>query len=162
LRFCQSGRSIVLKLDSEAQNELSAGNIGASGTISRRTILLSAVVAALPRSAFAQNAPHLFVLPAGITSPLLNVNPSAPKREWSLRGWLACNNAQADRLLYAELFVAIGERSGPGDGVRTFNVPSFPFEMKGTDIVRGVAICPSERYGTPAGTLMPFDVSSNT
>jgi hypothetical protein len=129
--------------------------------ILRRSVLMGMAAWTLPRLASAQYIPKLIVLGAGITSPVLNVNPRAPKREWSLRSWLVCNGAQADRAVYAELFAEIGERAGSGDGVRTFNLPSFPLEMKGNDPIRGMAICPSAQLGTPAATLMPFDVDSN-
>jgi hypothetical protein len=119
------------------------------------------IAATLPRFAAAQNGPKVIVLGAGITSPILNINPSAPKRERSLRGWLVCNGAQADRAIYAELFDQIGESGGPGDGLRTFNLPSFPLKMKWDDPVRGVAICPNTQLGMPAATLMPFNIDSS-
>jgi hypothetical protein len=59
------------------------------------------------------------------------------------------------------LFEAIGEQFGPGDEVRTFNLPSLPLEMKSDDPLRGMAICPSAQLGT-AAEFMPFDVNSNT
>jgi hypothetical protein len=129
--------------------------------ILRRAILLGTIATALPRFSLAQGGPKVIVLGAGITSPILNVNPSAPKREMSLRFWLVCNGAQANRAVYAELFGQVGERAGPGDGVTTFNLPSYPLEMKGSTPVRGVAICPFTRLRMPAATLMPFNVDSN-
>lgn len=71
-----------------------------------------------------------------------------------------CNGAPADRILYAELFDVIGESLGGGDGIRTFNLPLLPLEMRGDDPVRGTAICPSAQLGDPAD-LQPFDVDSN-
>jgi hypothetical protein len=129
--------------------------------ILRRSILARIVASAVPRLTVSQHAPKVIVLGAGITSPILNINPAAPKREWSLRFWVVCNGAQADRTVYAELFEQICERAGPGDGVKTFNLPSFPLEMKGDYPVRGVAICPNTQLGTPAATLMTFNVDSN-
>jgi hypothetical protein len=127
----------------------------------RRTILLGAIAALLPRFAAAKNDPKVIVLGPGITSPVFKYGQSAPKVERSLRGWLVCNGAQADRTIYAELFEAIGEQFGPGDEVRTFNLPSLPLEMKSDDPLRGMAICPSAQLGT-AAEFMPFDVNSNT
>lgn len=40
-------------------------------------------------------------------------------------GYLACNGAAFSRLLYAELFAAIGTTWGAGDGSTTFNVPDL-------------------------------------
>jgi len=40
-------------------------------------------------------------------------------------GWLACDGSAVSRTTYAELFNAIGETWGAGDGSTTFNVPDF-------------------------------------
>jgi hypothetical protein len=108
--------------------------------------------------AAAQQPPKLLILGPGITSPIINVNPAAPKREMPLKGWLVCNGAEVRRADYPDLFKQIGERAGRGDGATTFNLPSFPLEMKGIEPVRGMAILGT---GEMAATLMPFDISSN-
>lgn len=38
-------------------------------------------------------------------------------------GWLMCDGSAVSRTTYANLFAAIGETWGPGDGVTTFNLP---------------------------------------
>jgi hypothetical protein len=38
-------------------------------------------------------------------------------------GWLVCDGSEADRFLYADLFAALGETFGAGDGATTFNLP---------------------------------------
>jgi hypothetical protein len=114
----------------------------------------------LPGFSAAQDAPKVIVLGAAVTSPILNnLNPSATKREKSLRGWLVCNGAQADRTIFAELLDAIGDIAGPAsDGM--FRLPLYPLEMRGGDPVRGIAICPSAQFGMTAD-LMAFNLDSN-
>ena len=65
--------------------------------ILRRAILVGMLASLLPRFADAQKGPKVIVLGAGITSPILNVSPFAPKRDMSLRFWLVCNGAEAHR-----------------------------------------------------------------
>lgn len=38
-------------------------------------------------------------------------------------GWLACDGSAVDRVVYADLFAAIGTNYGVGDGSTTFNLP---------------------------------------
>ena len=40
-------------------------------------------------------------------------------------GWLICNGDAVDRVLYVDLFGAIGETFGPGNGSTTFNLPDM-------------------------------------
>jgi microcystin-dependent protein len=40
-------------------------------------------------------------------------------------GWLACDGAAVDRIVYAGLFSVIGTTWGVGDGVTTFNIPDL-------------------------------------
>jgi len=40
-------------------------------------------------------------------------------------GWLLCDGAALDRVVYADLFAAIGTSFGAGDGATTFNVPNL-------------------------------------
>ena len=40
-------------------------------------------------------------------------------------GWLLCNGSAVSRTTYANLFTAIGEKHGSGDGSTTFNLPDF-------------------------------------
>ncbi len=54
-------------------------------------------------------------------------------------GWLECDGAAVSRATYADLFVAIGETFGNGDGASTFNLPDLRGEfVRGWDNGRGV------------------------
>lgn len=44
-------------------------------------------------------------------------------------GWLKANGAEVSRTIYANLFAAIGERYGRGDGRTTFNLPDLRGEF---------------------------------
>jgi microcystin-dependent protein len=44
-------------------------------------------------------------------------------------GWLKCNGAAINRTSYANLFAAIGESWGIGDGASTFNIPDLRGEF---------------------------------
>ena len=54
-------------------------------------------------------------------------------------GWLKANGQAVSRSVYKELFAIIGVTYGPGDGVKTFNVPDLRGEfIRGWDDARGV------------------------
>lgn len=54
-------------------------------------------------------------------------------------GWLKCDGTAVSRTTYADLFTAIGETFGAGDGSTTFNVPDLRGEfVRGWDDGRGV------------------------
>ncbi len=54
-------------------------------------------------------------------------------------GWLECDGAPVSRLLYADLFAAIGTTFGAGDGATTFDLPDLRGEfIRGWDHGRGV------------------------
>lgn len=40
-------------------------------------------------------------------------------------GWLVCDGTQVSRTTYSDLYTAIGEAFGSGDGSTTFNLPNF-------------------------------------
>ena len=40
-------------------------------------------------------------------------------------GWLLCDGAEVNRAVYADLFAAIGQVYGAGDGATTFNLPNL-------------------------------------
>jgi hypothetical protein len=125
--------------------------------LQRRTLLLGLL--GLTTEAWSQDAPKLFVLPKGVTSPQLRAF-NAPKRDFSLEGWLVANGAQASRAAYRELFETLGPNAGPGDGVSTFGLPAFPTEYRAGEPVRGMAICPYASLGIIA-ELAPFFIDSN-
>lgn len=57
------------------------------------------------------------------------------------RGFLKCNGAELDRVLYSKLFAVIGETFGAGDGLTTFNLPDLRGEfLRGFDDGRGVDV----------------------
>ena len=54
-------------------------------------------------------------------------------------GWLKANGAAVSRTVYANLFAAIGERYGRGDGRTTFNLPDLRGEfIRSWDAGRGI------------------------
>lgn len=40
-------------------------------------------------------------------------------------GWMTCDGSAVDRVIYADLFAAIGTTYGNGDGETTFNIPNL-------------------------------------
>lgn len=55
-------------------------------------------------------------------------------------GWLFCYGQAVSRATYADLFTAIGETYGPGDGVTTFNLPDLRGRaVAGQDDMGGVS-----------------------
>lgn len=70
-------------------------------------------------------------------------------------GWLKANGAAVSRTAYADLFAAIGNTFGVGDGFNTFNLPDLRGEfIRGWDDGRGVdagrAFGGFQDYGTAA------------
>lgn len=54
-------------------------------------------------------------------------------------GWLACDGSQVSRTTYAQLYAAIGNTYGAGNGSTTFNLPDLRGEfIRGVDAGRGV------------------------
>ncbi|MNZ14601.1 Phage Tail Collar Domain protein [compost metagenome] len=54
-------------------------------------------------------------------------------------GWLKANGAAISRIAYADLYAAIGETFGSGDGFTTFNLPDLRGEfIRGWDDARGI------------------------
>ena len=76
----------------------------------------------------------------GITSP----TSDAGKIDWFAMptppvGWLKCNGALASRVLYPNLFLAIGTFWGAGDGSTTFGLPEIRGEFtRAWDDGRGI------------------------
>jgi Phage Tail Collar Domain len=132
-------------------------------TLPARSVVSSTKGATLTSFVQDQFRPKLITLGRGITSPMKTLDAvSSPNvQEISLEAWLVCNGAQAHRETYQELFELIGVLEGAGDGTSTFNLPTLEFETKGSEVVRGWAICPRSMRGCCAAELMPFDVESN-
>lgn len=122
--------------------------------LNRRLVLMGLGAAFAPASAQSLPGPRLFILSAGAISQPLDYNHNYIRK--SVEGWLVCNGAEADREVYSELFAQLGTRAGPGNGKTTFNLPTFPLELKDGEPSRGTAICPSWRFGSPPGSTMPF------
>ena len=130
--------------------------------VDRRTFLIGiGALTASPRHLFAQEGPKLVILPKGITSPVQFTGFKNPHKDVSLEGWLLCNGATVSRTVYKELFRVIETRFGAGDGVSTFSLPNSPVEYHSARLVKGAAICPSDRLGLPAGVIMEFNADSN-
>lgn len=58
-----------------------------------------------------------FVMPVGLLAPFAGATPP--------EGWLLCDGSAVSRILYADLFAAIGTSWGTGDGTTTFNLPDM-------------------------------------
>lgn len=70
-------------------------------------------------------------VPAGTVLPF--AGDTAPT------GWAICNGDPVSRTDYAELFTAIGELWGVGDGSTTFNLPDMRGQfLRGLDTTEGV------------------------
>jgi Phage Tail Collar Domain len=128
--------------------------------ISRRDLIIcSAMTLAAP--AMAQPVPRLFVLPKGVTSAIQNPAANTAKRV-DLEGWLVCNGASVYRTAYPELFSSMGPNAGAGANAATFSLPDLHVDYRDGQPVKGTAICPFSSFGTPAGVMMPFDLTSNS
>jgi hypothetical protein len=126
----------------------------------RRTLLFG-LLSVLATGARSQDAPKLFILPKGITSPRLSLAVNARKRDFSLEGWLVANGALVSRSIYSELFETIGTKAGAGDGISTFGLPAYPTEYRAGEPIRGLAICPFARPWADVADLAPFFIDSN-
>lgn len=73
--------------------------------------------------------PAQFVTLAQVQALLLGATPVGTIHEYAApsvpAGYLPCDGAAVSRTTYAILFAVIGTTWGAGDGVSTFNVPSF-------------------------------------
>jgi hypothetical protein len=107
-------------------------------------------------------AQPLYVLPRDAKGAGIVLAPMPRTYPVPLAGWFVCNGAPISRSENAELFSAIGERFGPGDGVTTFNLPSFPLEMRLGQPYRGHAVNPRTGPGGPAGAVFEFVIDPGT
>ena len=86
------------------------------------------------------------ITPAGLTAALTALglaNPSGSVTAFAgstpPAGYLECDGSAVSRVTYADLFAAIGEDYGVGDGTTTFNLPDLRGEfIRGLDSGRGV------------------------
>ena len=63
--------------------------------------------------------------------------------------WMLCTGTAISRLVYADLFAAIGTAYGAGDGTTTFNLPNFTARFP-----QGVSSSPNQR-GATGGVAAP-------
>lgn len=127
--------------------------------IRKRRLLLGVIAAViLPSRSRSEERASLVVLGSETASEVMNYWRSYTGK--SLKGWLVCNGAEVDRQQFGELFAELGTRAGQGNGVSTFNLPSFPVETKNGRLIKGTAISPSWEFGAPPGSTMPFSVGN--
>jgi microcystin-dependent protein len=90
------------------------------------------------------------IVPPGVVVPY--AGSSAPT------GWLLCNGQLASRTTYANLFTAIGDTYGAGDGSTTFALPDctgraiFGKEASATRLTSGVSGIDGATLGSAAST----------
>jgi len=117
-----------------------------------------------------QNTTDIAALQAG-TIPSGMMMPSA--RNTVPVGWLLCDGSAVDRATYADLYTAIGDSFGSGDGATTFNVPdSRGLFMRGRDrgagrdidVATRTASAPGGNTGDAIGSLQgdEFKTHSHT
>jgi microcystin-dependent protein len=61
-----------------------------------------------------------------------------------------------------DVTLAIDTQYGDGDGVSTFALPSMPVEYRSGRLVKGAAICPSDRLGMSPGSILPFNTDAHS
>jgi hypothetical protein len=81
-------------------------------------------------------------------------------------GFLICNGAIVSRIIYSELFAAMGTLYGPGDGYATFQLPDLRGEfIRGLDLGRGVdagrALGSYQSSAGAGGGLAQFESARN-
>lgn len=77
--------------------------------------------------------------PTGAVVPFCGPASTVPS------GWLLADGSEIDRIVYAALYSVIGTIWGAGDGVNTFNLPSF-----GNRVPVGAGTIP---FGSRAGAI---------
>lgn len=64
-------------------------------------------------------------------------------------GWFECDGSAVSRTTYADLFVVIGTKFGPGDGSTTFNLPSGDFGAQLYPAFEGMYIIKAVKTAVP-------------
>lgn len=76
-------------------------------------------------------------------------------------GWLACDGSQVSRLVYSDLFAAIGTNWGAGDSLTTFNLPDLRGQfLRGHAGVSDVDPNKNSRTPSPNGGIAGNNVGS--
>lgn len=106
----------ISPMDANQPNGLADGIIQVQTALGPGTDLVGALDNLSERLAVQMPADGRLIPPGTI---VMSARPTAPS------GWLLCNGDAVDRTLYAELYTAIGETFGMGDGTTTFNLPDM-------------------------------------
>lgn len=106
----------ISPMDANQPNGLADGIIQVQTALGPGTDLVGALDNLSERLAVQMPADGRVIPPGTI---VMTGRSSAPS------GWLICNGDAVDRTLYAQLFAAIGETFGVGDGSTTFNLPDM-------------------------------------
>lgn len=76
-------------------------------------------------------------------------------------GWLECDGSAVSRTTYADLFVVIGTKFGPGDGSTTFNLPSGDFGAQLYPAFEGMYIIKAVKTAVPVDFEQALAVKQN-
>jgi len=106
----------ISPMDANQPNGLADGIIQVQAALGPGTDLVGALDNLSERLAVQMPADGRVIPPGTIVMTGRNTAPS---------GWLICNGGAVDRTLYAQLYAAIGETFGPGNGTTTFNLPDM-------------------------------------
>lgn len=106
----------ISPMDANQPNGLADGIIQVQTALGPGTDLVGALDNLSERLAVQMPADGRVIPPGTIVMTGRSTAPS---------GWLICNGDAVDRTLYAQLYAAIGETFGPGNGTTTFNLPDM-------------------------------------
>ena len=76
-------------------------------------------------------------------------------------GWFECDGSAVSRTTYADLFVVIGTKFGPGDGSTTFNLPSGDFGAQLYPAFEGMYIIKAVKTAVPVDFEQALAVKQN-
>lgn len=76
-------------------------------------------------------------------------------------GWFECDGSAVSRTTYADLFVVIGTKFGPGDGSTTFNLPSGDFGAQLYPAFEGMYIIKAIKTVLPTDFQEALEVKQN-
>lgn len=159
----------ISPMDANQPNGLADGIIQVQTALGPGTDLVGALDNLSERLAVQMPADGRVIPPGTIVMTGRSTAPS---------GWLICNGDAVDRTLYAQLFAAIGETFGVGDGTTTFNLPDMRGRVaagvgagtgggaSGTGAVSGgtalATVALAEWFGVNAVTLSESQIPTHT
>lgn len=76
-------------------------------------------------------------------------------------GWFECDGSAVSRTTYADLFVVIGTKFGPGDGSTTFNLPSGDFGAQLYPAFEGMYIIKAVKTAVPVDFEQALEEKQN-